>query len=484
MKNLFMVVLALGFSAALVWKFSRKNRLTLESFLVGDRKIPLKWGVPTVTANWTQAPALLASGIYAFQGHWQFVAFIIPNVAALILSGVLAPRIQDTMPRGYTLPQLMGKVYGEKVRTLFFILALTALTGAIGYTLTGLRQWFNVQLSISPVEMALVLGTYAIVCVLPRGVWGAVVSDTIKMAVIGLLIVGVVLLHVSFTGATPAQILPAVSSTTLSPEMIFWTVGMPLAASLIGGPICNPDLAERAYALDRLIVRKAYFWSAGIFGLVVLVFGSLGSLARHAGMVIVSPGVPAFRVLEAVSKAVSSPELIIVASIALVVILGAALASFLASAGDLVGIEVYKRVIRPTSSDTETIWFSRLFMLIPILVATYIASLPNIDVTVILQSMAVVRGEAIIPVILAVFVGQAVSARAILWGMLVGAVGGTLLTFGAPMVESIFGEKVQLLATHGKPFGALFAVLAPLVAVILAEAMRRLTKNGFASQKI
>jgi Na+/proline symporter len=472
---LFLTVAVLAAATLLVWwSSSKESQPTRESFLVSDRLIPFRWGITTVLANWVQAPALLLSGMFAYQGTWYFLVFLIPNVLALVLMGVLAPRIQDTLPRGYTLPQCMGEVYGAKVRTLFFFLAFMALVAAIGYTLTGLRQWFGTQLGISPMEMTLVLGAYAVLCVMPRGLQGAVIGDAIKIAVVGLLALGVVYLHVFFVGA-PAQLATeAPSLGMLSPEMVFWTIGIPLAASLIGGPICNPDLAERSYALKRNIVRQAYFWAAGIFGLTVIVFGSLGILAKNLGMKIMSPSVPAFQVLQTGGL---SPEITIVVSIALMVILGAALASFLASTGDLVVIEFYQRFINPSASDQETIWFGRAFMVIPILIGTYIASIPKVDISIILQSMGVIRGETIIPVILAVFVGRSVSARAVFVGMLCGAIGGFLLTFGPLLSESLLGEKNLFLAAHGKPLGALFAVFAPLVVVACSFAVSNAKKG-------
>ncbi len=459
--------------AVLVWYLSHQDgRPTVESFLVADRMIPLRWGIVTVTANWVQAPALLLSGMFAYQGVWYFLVFLIPNVLALVLMGILAPRIQDVLPRGYTLPQLMGEVYGDKVRSLFFFLAFASLVSAIGYTLTGLRQWFSSQLGISPMEMTVALGMYAMLCVMPRGLPGAVIGDAVKVGIVALLIFGVFCLHILFGEAVSMQpVMENSSPAGLSPGMVFWTLGIPLAASLIGGPICNPDLAERAYALQRDIVRKSYFWAAGIFGIVVLIFGSLGILAKELGMKIVSPSVPAFQVLQIDGV---SPMFTIIVSMALLVVLGAALASFLASTGDLVVIEGYKRFIRPSANDAETIWFGRAFMVVPVLIGTYIASIPKVDMSIIVQSMVVIRGEAIIPVILAVFIGNMISSRAVLGGMLLGAIGGTLLTFGAFFTESFLGEKIQFLITHGRPLGALFAVLAPLVVVVLSFVFSRI----------
>ncbi|MBP7811890.1 MAG: hypothetical protein KA054_03550 [Candidatus Moranbacteria bacterium] len=455
-------------AALIVWLFSRqKGKPTIDSFLVAERAIPLKWGITTVLANWVQAPSLLLSGVFAYQGEWHFLMFLVPNVLALVLMGFLAPRMQETLPRGYTMPQCMGSVYGGRVRTLFFVLALASLVFAIGYTLTGLRQWFSAQLGISPMTMTLILGVYAVLCVMPKGLPGAVIGDAVKVGIVASLIGGVAYLHYLYGGmeriGTVSEALPAAG---LSPGMIFWTLGIPLSISLLGGPICNPDLSERSYALKREVVRKAYFWAAGVFCAVVVTFGSLGFLAKTHGLMVVSPSIPAFQVLQDVSPS----GVTIGVSIALMVILGAALASFLASTGDLIVVEVYRRFFRPDAGDEETIWFGRVCMMIPVMIGAYIASIPKVDMSIIVQSMAVIRGEAIIPFIGAVLFGKCMSERSVFAGMLVGAIGGILLTFGASLSEGYLGTKIPFLAVNGKSLGALFAVLAPTIFMSLSFA--------------
>lgn len=444
----FVLILVLTVASIVVIRWSwTKTRPTIESFLVADRRIPFSLGVATLTANWVQAPAILASGMFAYQSPYHFLAFIMPNVAALVLMGLLAPGIQRAMPYGYTVAQFMGQVFGPGVRTLFFLSSFGALSLAVAYTFTGLRQWFGQQLGMGAPEVAIVIGIFACLWVIPRGLPGAIVGDVVKITLAAAGMIGTMTLVMN-SHLPPAAALFV--SESVSPIWVFWSLGIPLAASLIGGPICNPDLGERTYAVDARIVQRAYFSAAALFGLAVTVFGSLGILARHLHMQLTVGQLPAFAVLQA-----SVPAWVTIAvTIGLVIVFATALASLLASSGDLVVVELYRRFIRPNASEHETIRWGRAFMLVPILVGTYLASLEKVDLSLLLQSMAIVRGEAIIPVILAVFLPKQGLGNFMFWGMLVAAIGGSTLTFYQPTL---------FLALHGKPLGALFAVTVPLI---------------------
>ena len=255
---------------------------------------------------------------------------------------------------------------------------------------------------------------------------------------------------------------------------IVWTTGVAFAVSLIGGPICNPDLGERTYSG---VGRRHYFWAAGLFGLGVLIFGSLGFLAWHLGLTVESGKLPTFALLNHLM-----PSSLLLVSIGLVVILTAAFASMFASAANLLSIELVRPMF-PNMSDNAMVWVSRAAMIVPILIAAWFASLPKetLDLGMILLSLAVIRGQAIVPVVLAVFKPEYASGRAIFWGMLAAFVTGLGFTFGAPFWKYISGDTVQFLAAHGKPIGALCALLVPLVFAFVAHhlwARRRITDTA------
>lgn len=425
--------------------FVGRQRNTIESFLVADRKVAQTTGMFSVTANWIQAPAILASGVLAYTSPWHFLYFIVPNVLALMLPGILAPYIQRSMPQGYTLPQFIEQTYGSRVRTLLFLASTFALTGAVGYTFIGLKTWFATEFNISAIGMVLFLGMCAAIWAMPHGLRGAIVGDQVKVFAVTFLMIGVGLLWVTPHGEMHAVQYPLANTTPLD---VFMIVGIPLAISLVGGPLCNPDLAERMYALDARTVRRSYIKAALLFGIAALTFGSLGLLARVYELD-ASKGPPAFVVLKSFA-----PTFIPMVGGMLIVILTAALSSLIASSGDLFSIELIRR-LRPSVSDTSMIMWSRFFMLIPIGFGLLIAS-QGWSIDYVLKGMAAARGEAIFPVVAAVFWPKVFRGTAMFYGMLFGFIFG----LGAIFTPSITG-------LWGPTIGATIAFLSPILLAIL-----------------
>ena len=100
-------------------------------------------------------------------------------------------------------------------------------------------------------------------------------------------------------------------------------------------------------------------------------------------------------------------------------------------------------------------------MLTVILVGSYLTSFKQINVAFLLESMAVVRGEAIFPVIFAAAcaIGR-VDPRYVFGGIIAGFTGGLIIFLGWFAMDPNLSKAFPLIASLGKPIGEL-----PLVAV-------------------
>ncbi len=96
---------------------------TKEGFLLARRNVNWILGGASIAASWIWAPALFVSVQMAYQkGLAGLFWFTLPNILALAVFALLAPKIRERMPEGYTFPQFIGQRFGSKrVHRIFLI---------------------------------------------------------------------------------------------------------------------------------------------------------------------------------------------------------------------------------------------------------------------------------------------------------------------------------------------------------------------------
>ena len=478
----FFVALVGSCLVGILWAWQQQQ--DIEGYLVAHRGINLVTGGLSTGAGWIHAPAVLVSGLFAYWGPWHFIAFFVPNVCALLLQAWIAPRLRTKMrasgQKWYTMAQAIGAIYGSPaVRTMMFVASFCALSLAVGYTFAGIRQWVEQLWGFAAHEISIAIGAASLFFVIFSGLPAAIKSDKVKMAIIGVGIVATLTLAITVALGGVAAFGPPLQALErgLSPGQVLWFIGVPFAASLLGGPMCNPDLPERLLAIEEKSVRLAYVQGAMYFALATLTFGLFGYVARLLGIAAGPGQLP----IVAVTQYLLPGWGLYVVTVGIIAILTMALASLLASAGDVVSIELIQRFFRPHASDRETIAWSRASMLTVILVGSYLTSFKQINVAFLLESMAVVRGEAIFPVIFAAAcaIGR-VDPRYVFGGIIAGFTGGLIIFLGwfamdpnlskaFPLIASLgkpIGE-LPLVAVHGKAMASLWAVFVPCIGCVL-----------------
>lgn len=456
------LVVWFAFLTVVTWIAFRRHSETTESLLVANRRVGPWLGIAAITATWTQAPAIYASGFYAAKSHWHFAMFWIPNVLAVIL--LLYPVIsaRRVIPKGVTQPQYMNEVFGPSVRTMAFMMQLVCLLGSSIGAMIGIGQWLKPILHIDPGYIGLGFGAVAVGWVFITGIEGGLIADRIKIFCFGVIVAGVGYLWWSSQGSYHS--VPTVPPSNESIGSILWNTGVPLSVTLIGAALCFPDMAERGYALvaNTRVQRVVYIGAALSFAFVTLVFGSLGVLATHT-ITEKFTDFPAFAVL----RAFGSPNMLVIVSVLLSTILTAGLAAYVASAGSLLSIELYQRFyfrrhgVKPT--DRKTVWTSRFFMLIIIPVVVALSNIPGISIPKLLEWIAAFRGEILFPalgapILLYYKVPTRLYDRWIGGGMVAGMLFGFLFVFS----KELFGAD-SFIAANAKPLGALCALLFPVL---------------------
>jgi len=455
-----------------------KKSVTTESFNVANRNVSCRFGTVSIAATWTQAIALLGSGIYAIQSVWHLLIFSVLGGFALVIMALVAPRFSEAMPKNekfYTVAQWLGySLKDSGIRTLAFVSSVLTLAIVVGFTLTALLPWISQQLAFPPLVIAFGLCMLAFICVVPRGLVGAVrFLDVMKFTLISCGMIGILVLDVTLWGSH-AAIMPR--ALTVDPLLVLWFVGVPLAASLLPGGICNVDTATRAYAVCNSSVRMAYLGGALFFSAVILDYGSTGFLAQSMGIMLAPKQAPLLIILLK-----QTPHTVVIGvTIALAALLVAAIGSLLDASSTLFSVEVYKRCVNPSATDKQMVRWGRIGMLGAIALGIWIAYF-NFDLTRLLESLAIVRGPMLIPVLVARYKPDLVRGRTVFWAMLIGSLGGALLMFGGPFLEflsvnSVPGffsvQKGALGVSPSYPVGALVAVFGLLPSIVVALVRR------------
>ena len=149
-----------------------------ESFLVGNRRLGTIPIALSLSATWIWAPALFVSAEQAYMnGLVGLLWFTVPNILCLLLFIPFAVRLRRKLPRGYTLSELMGQSYSNRVKNIYLFqlsgLALLSTIvqlvagGKIVALLTGFPFWLT----------TIILGFFAFSYSVKSGIKGSVYTD-------------------------------------------------------------------------------------------------------------------------------------------------------------------------------------------------------------------------------------------------------------------------------------------------------------------
>lgn len=268
-----------------------KKEKNVERFCVGSRSENWLMSALSIAATWIWAPALFVSTEKAYSTGWVGLFwFLVPNALCLVIFIPFAKKIRKEMPEGMTLSGYMKEKYqsdGVKRVYLFQLIGLSVLS--TGVQLLAGSQILSAVTGISFKTMTILLACIAISYSLFSGIKASMLTDAIQMVFMLVACSLFVIFGVRNTGTQGIiQGLSGISGdcTTLFSGKgveIFLAFGLPTTIGLLSGPFGDQSFWQRAFAVKKEKLGRAFLIGAVLFAVVPLSMGILGFMGAGAG---------------------------------------------------------------------------------------------------------------------------------------------------------------------------------------------------------
>lgn len=268
-----------------------KKEKNVERFCVGSRSENWLMSALSIAATWIWAPALFVSTEKAYSTGWVGLFwFLVPNALCLVIFIPFAKRIRKEMPEGMTLSGYMKEKYksdGVKRVYLFQLIGLSVLS--TGVQLLAGSQILSAVTGISFKTMTILLACIAISYSLFSGIKASMLTDAIQMVFMLVACSLFVIFGVRNTGTQGIiQGLSGISgdcATLFSGKgvEIFLAFGLPTTIGLLSGPFGDQSFWQRAFAVKKEKLGRAFLLGSVLFAVVPLSMGILGFMGAGAG---------------------------------------------------------------------------------------------------------------------------------------------------------------------------------------------------------
>ena len=427
-----------------------------DSFHVGNRKMGAVRSAMSVAATWIWAPALFTSAEKAYSnGFAGLFWFLVPNVLCLLLFIPFAKKIRREMPNGITLSGYMHEKYKSKAVRNVYLFQLTGLSilstavqllagGPILSLVTGLPLW------VMTIVLAVIAFSYASI----SGIKASVLTDVIQMLFLLLACAIFVPWALKLNGGMSAINIAGITGEYGSIFSgkgleVFLSFGLPTAIGLFAGPFGDQCFWQRAFAVDKNKIGKAFSLGAIFFAVVPLSMGILGFIAASTGFVPQSAGRVNFELIQAIFPAwVIVPFMFMLIS-GLLSTVDSNLCAMASLTTDI--------------SNDKTSKTSKIAMVILLVLGVAIANIPGLTVTHMFLFYCTFRATTMLPTMLTLM-NIKLKASGVVSGII------SALVVGLPIFAygNIYG-----IATY-KTAGSLITVLsAGIVALIVSKLSKK-----------
>ena len=419
------IVIILGFALPLsgvIWLATRGQTFTKLRFLLANREVGALIGAMSAAAAWIWAPALFVSAEKAYTQGWVGVFwFVAPNVACLVIFAFFATRLRTLFPEGFTLSGYMKERYSRRVQTTYLVAFIGLATCSFAVQLLAGASILSALTGIRYDVLTIILASIPVGYSLYSGFKGSMVSDALQLAMI--YIVGAIVIPWAiFEGGGFDTVLKGLYGKTGTFSDMFagdgltatLAFGIPVTIGLLSGPFGDQSFWQRAFAIRKASVGKAFVLAAFVFGIVPLALSLLGFLAAGMGLQAENPS----RVNLEIVATLLPGWVTILFVYPLLSGLVSTLDSNLSAISSLAGHDIAGRYqVQGDSTDVrEFSWFSRGAMVLLVVGGITIANIPGLTILYLFLFYGTLRASTLLPTVITLL--KDVSEVGMFWGII------------------------------------------------------------------
>lgn len=420
-------------------------------FFVGNRKMGYIRAAMSIAATWIWAPALFVSAEKAYLNGWLGLFwFLVPNILCLLFFIPFAKKIRRLMPQGITLAGFMEERYQSKrVKNiyLFQLGTLSVLSTAVQLLAGG-----KILSSITGIPffwITILLGMIAYSYSQFSGIQASVITDCVQM--VFMLLVCFLLVPWAFNMEHGiSSVISGLHGVTgdftrlfdRKGLEVFFAFGLPTAIGLISGPFGDQCFWQRAFAIRKNQIGKAFLLGALLFAIIPLSMGILGFIAAGSGYAATDSGIVNFELVGHIF-----PSWCMVLFLIMVISgLLSTIDSNLCAAASLT-TDITKRM---------NLRLPRAAMIVLLLFGTAIANIPKISVTHLFLIYGTLRATTLLPTVMTLK-GKKLSADGVYYGVLFSLlVGLPIFAYGTLFNISLYKTTGSIITVLLSGFIAFF----------------------------
>lgn len=392
--------------------------------------------------------------IGAFVGPLALAGYAVGSALPFIVLGLYGPKIRRALPEGRSIAEFADACYGKGVRRWVTLVSVGYMACFLAAELTAIGAITGLLSDVPPALVIIGVALTTLIYTAVGGLRASLATDRWQAWLLLALLVAV--------GSVALWRLPAMPSEATLPSVPVTnalSVALTLVIAVTAANLFHQGYWQRVWAAqdDQSLGRGAWL-GGGMTVVVVMIIGSLGTLAAMSGVALGEPPMPFFALLSDAPAWLSLPALVLAVTL-------------VASSVDTLQNGIASLVVARSEQSGVSLVAAR-WITIVLMVPVVIIALQGLSVLRLFLIADLLCAAIVVPVLLGLW--QRMTPLAAVGGGIAGLIGAVLpgwVSQGSLVAGFLAASFPGSVPTLGPFLGALVA--STLVSVVIAGVIRK-----------